>query len=890
MPFAPSLIVPQLRQSLIQLVSLLQANHLSTPTAINSADLNDAFGALTTSAPGTLSYNLDTGLLADAQGDYRAANTSSSGFFHPPVLHPAQRLHLASRMTNVTGLYGSEAAVRAMGLAQFGAHGPPHTHPRQAAPQGKPKTFLRTRGAAAGSRRHGHGHHAAKSSPAGKGMAATTSSTASPAQTAAAAAAAAVAGAANAVQTGLGGPSGAGSPGQGSMAAQDAQCKETLSLLSHVVRESRAVVRPYVGSIYRALKPFMVPTRSLTVRSYALDVAGELCLAGHGCMRAHTVALVSLALDVWQGQASAARRRAAVLALGQIVQGTGYGVDFYREFPQLQAVLLDALKTEVGTRFRRQLLHTLGAIGAVDLVGEREAMASSLLRGGVLELSEDDAMTGREIDGLTLVKTPFELHALKGSEEFFTAAAINSLVTVAMDGSLVHLHPHVMRAFMVIVRYMGQDCLQHLDVIVGTIMHLTRVALVVDATVINGYLADLGKVVRLAQRRIVPHLPHVAQLLFQLWDGSTEVIFLAEQLVAAAGSTIRGYMPVLLARISETFERDRGSHERTTTLKLLRVIAMARDHMQGYVVLVVPELVRLFPEPTAADELSVELGRDALLTLLVVSKSAPLREHVSLLVHRLVRLLPLAALVDDCMLLLAVLARELGNDFTEMGYVRLVNAVTVPLRIQHVVYDQVLRCLVNGDRFPELEPDIDAHMAARGFVPYNTSTKHQDQSLRLAVDQEHLRTAWEISVGATAQDWNDWLRRSTRALLKETPSTAVRACSRLAEIYAPLGRALFNVAFVSCWSALYEEVQEELVQAFEMVLRKPAIAPREIRQVCRSGERERVEGSRVYVAQFERTERGMDVFMEHNRLLPLVGTRSHVGGQKSRLFLDLKVI
>jgi serine/threonine-protein kinase mTOR len=43
--------------------------------------------------------------------------------------------------------------------------------------------------------------------------------------------------------------------------------------------------------------------------------------------------------------------------------------------------------------------------------------------------------------------------------------------------------------------------------------------------------------------------------------------------------------------------------------------------------------------------------------------------------------------------------------------------------------------------------------------------------------------------------------------MKESPSQALRSCVTLAELYPPLGAELFNVAFVSCWTELYEQYQ-----------------------------------------------------------------------------------
>ena len=60
------------------------------------------------------------------------------------------------------------------------------------------------------------------------------------------------------------------------------------------------------------------------------------------------------------------------------------------------------------------------------------------------------------------------------------------------------------------------------------------------------------------------------------------------------------------------------------------------------------------------------------------------------------------------------------------------------------------------------------------------------------------------------------MRRFSIELLKESPSNALRACASLASVYQPLAKDLFNAAFVSCWTELYDQYQEELVRSLEI--------------------------------------------------------------------------
>ena len=66
-------------------------------------------------------------------------------------------------------------------------------------------------------------------------------------------------------------------------------------------------------------------------------------------------------------------------------------------------------------------------------------------------------------------------------------------------------------------------------------------------------------------------------------------------------------------------------------------------------------------------------------------------------------------------------------------------------------------------------------------------------------------------------------------MLKESPAPTLRSCISLANDYHPIVKELFNAAFVSCWSELPEQYQEDLVRSLETALLSKTI-PSEIIQ------------------------------------------------------------
>lgn len=111
---------------------------------------------------------------------------------------------------------------------------------------------------------------------------------------------------------------------------------------------------------------------------------------------------------------------------------------------------------------------------------------------------------------------------------------------------------------------------------------------------------------------------------------------------------------------------------------------------------------------------------------------------------------------------------------------------------------RIIHCCFNPhfDRFTRLSE----HSKAPEFSAPAESTK-------LILNQQHLKQAWDVSQVSTKEEWVEWLHRLGVEFMKESPSHALRACMSLVDIYPPLAKELFNAAFISCWSELYDQYQ-----------------------------------------------------------------------------------
>lgn len=84
----------------------------------------------------------------------------------------------------------------------------------------------------------------------------------------------------------------------------------------------------------------------------------------------------------------------------------------------------------------------------------------------------------------------------------------------------------------------------------------------------------------------------------------------------------------------------------------------------------------------------------------------------------------------------------------------------------------------------------------------------------MAVNQQHLKQAWDVSLVSTKDDWMEWIQKLSVEFMRESPSHALRACMSLVDVHTPLAKELFNAAFVSCWGELYDQYQVRLPRLF----------------------------------------------------------------------------
>jgi len=344
---------------------------------------------------------------------------------------------------------------------------------------------------------------------------------------------------------------------------------------------------------------------------------------------------------------------------------------------------------------------------------------------------------------------------------------------------------------------------------------------------LESYFNQLAILVNIVRQHIRAFLPEIIDVIREFWSVSRQVQSTILSLVEAISKSLEGefrrYLAGLLPLMLSVIENDTDLR-RESSIRILHTFLIFGSSGEEYMHMIVPAIVGIFENPSAPPN----ARRAAIDTLGKLSRTVNLTDFASLMLHPLAKILSssekvitnssersLKAAALDCV---CALIYHLGQDFVH--YLPLIERATKAGLINSDRYQKLVENLKTGKPLPvDLYPE-----EQYGLIVEDTSYTNIT-SIRLPVNQQHLKNAWDTSQKSTREDWQEWMRRFSVELLKESPSHALRACASLAGVYQPLAKDLFNSAFVSCWTELYDQYQEELIRSIEKALTSTNIPP-----------------------------------------------------------------
>ena len=585
--------------------------------------------------------------------------------------------------------------------------------------------------------------------------------------------------------------------------------EEGARLISLFVANAKDIVIPFTDPLMRCLLPKSTDGNS-TVAATTIKAIGELATLGGKELLPYIPKLMPTIIDALQDLSSQSKRDSALRTLGQLASSSGYVIQPYVDYPHLLDLLVNIIKTEQQGVIRKETIKLLGILGALDPYKHQQIVETTpeiRLKSDIQSVS-DVALI---MQGLT-----------PSNEEYYPTVVMNTLMqTMLKDNSLAQYHSAVIEAIVTIFKTLGLKCVPFLGQIVPSFVTVIRNA---PQTRLESYFNQLAILVTIVRQHIRPFVKPLLDLVVEFWSTSSQiqstVLSLVEALSKSLETEFRRSIPRILPLMLGILENDTNVR-RTASEKVFHAILVFGPASEYYMHLIIPMLVRVFQKLLNP----ISIRRAAIDTIGKILRQVNLLDYTSLIVQSLGKVLlgkeqVLKQAALDC---ICALIFQLGQEFNL--YINTVKKILVASGIPHQNYDLLVSKLQKGEPLPQdLSPED--HYGRLG----DDSNFADIVQKKLPVNQEHLKNAWEASQKSTREDWIEWMRRFSVELLKESPSHALRACADLAGVYQPLAKDLFNAAFASCWTELYDQYQDELVKSLETAITSPHIPP-EILQI-----------------------------------------------------------
>jgi len=603
--------------------------------------------------------------------------------------------------------------------------------------------------------------------------------------------------------------------------------EESAKLLGHLITTAQHLIKPYVGAILDVLVP-QLKGSDPSVASSVLATLGQLATIGGEDLLPHLDQLIPLIITTLQDKSSMVKRGVALRTLGELVSSTGSVIEPYLKYPQLLPTLLNTLKSGYSYIIRKEAMKVLGVLGALD---------PYQFKMNQREIALETSVTSNDSKGdNALALTP---GVEKSSQDYFSAVAINALMRILREPGLSQHHKQAIPAVMYIVQSLGQKCVPFLPQIIPTFLYVMRNN---EESVRNALFQQLGVLATIVKQSISPYLGDIFEMIHEYWNDSSllsdQILGLVEVVASALKDDFKVYVADMIPQLLSILLYDRSA-ERLPTLKVLHTLKTLAPVLHDYFHLVVPVVIRL---PESLD-CPVNVQRMSMLTVGELCSKIDFGDYASRIIHPLARLLEKEsrdpsgsakfsassqALRESVLHTLCVLVHQLGEAYAI--FIPMMAKVFQRQNIQYERYERLVSKILSNQPLAQNDLGLAAPPPAPGGGPSGFSSDEKlDESdagaKKLSVSQPNLKKCWEASQRATKEDWIEWMRGFSIELLKESPSPAMRACSMLAQIYHPLAQELFNAAFVSCWTELYDQYQDDLVNNLEIAFKAPNMPP-----------------------------------------------------------------
>ncbi|KAJ1950923.1 phosphatidylinositol kinase- protein kinase tor1, partial [Linderina macrospora] len=629
-------------------------------------------------------------------------------------------------------------------------------------------------------------------------------------------------------------------------AHSNAEREECIELLMMLVSSAENWVRPYVGDIFKTILPRM-DNASPQLSGKFLDTVTALARVGGSDLVPHLDKLLSSIIQALGDQSSSQKRLSALKALGNCATFCGLVISPFIDQPTLFTTLISMLKSDPSETVQLEVLRVIGALGAIDPHGYNSGQLtssssssssnSSNLTVGTVPKKSGKKRSGKhgkkhgvgpapnvmetiaEDKSSGMLDGDLPLHSYGTSfsnDTYYATVSVEALLRILDDPADATFHRQAAQALISMFGPLQNSCQLYLESVVPAILKAMEAA---PADQAQFYIENLGRIVAIAKELVRPFVEPI----FELFEPGvsisahqqTATIGLIEVLAEALSGDFGRHISTVLPFLITVIDNDK-SESRQTTQRALHALRILSPSLDGYLFLVMPRLIALL-DPT---DQPLNIIQVTLESITSVVSSVNCRSFASRIVLTLVRLLQRTQSQSVHMAVMdtfCAMMQQLQDDFTL--YMPTINATMQTCGVvHHENYGQFSRLLFSGRLIPKDPQRVQPALQVEVSQPETPLGQSADSGRRLRINVISLRRAWSTAQQrVTKEDWLGWLNQFGVELLQQSPSPALRACSNLAFKHPKLNSELFNAAFVSCWTELTGQYQQEIITALQDV-------------------------------------------------------------------------
>ena len=513
------------------------------------------------------------------------------------------------------------------------------------------------------------------------------------------------------------------------------------------------------------------------------------------------------------------KRKGALLAILDVVFHSTKAIEPYLRYNSLLETLLEVIKSEERITIRKLAEKTLGTLGALRPVKYKELEKS--LHSGLKPHKNSSVDTHlRELHKKSLELTPS--HSI-----YYPLVALKALTNILITSNLNHEHTgQVLYALNNIFLCYNRRISSLLQSTIPILVHVCKQSespskerFIRTFTRITSYVGD-------DINDFVAEITQIIDLSVESPSVLDEMLTLLRELASHSCYETMSSFPQLLRNSIKilNFSGDDNLIEKT-----LNFVSCLKGKIDQYLYITVPALLKLVQDHP---NYRIRKGAIKVIVSLCDKKTHPhIVDYISRIIDAFVAVIKSesAEIVNEIFDSLTCLVEKLGNIYAV--FIPVIQKVALNKKITHKRYETAVQELIAGSEEVE-SPIRRTRLSTLQTERSSMLRETKDQSLpgpyKYDVNVQQLLAVCETKDRHTKEEWKDWMRRFSNELLKQAPAPALRECQVIEEY--PNSLELFNAAFVSCWSDLYDEDKNMMIVYLEKAFDSSTI-PTEVLQV-----------------------------------------------------------